>query len=114
MCIRDSCKARRNWSSKIQKKILINNVKNSVGTSKVICALSGGVDSSVVAKLLKNAIGKNLICIFVNTGLLRKNEEKEIVNTFKKRFKFNLIYVDAKSLFLNKLKMFLILKEREK
>ena len=98
------CKARRNWSSKIQKKILINNVKNSVGTSKVICALSGGVDSSVVAKLLKNAIGKNLICIFVNTGLLRKNEEKEIVNTFKKRFKFNLIYVDAKSLFLNKLK----------
>ena len=98
------CKARRNWSSKIQKKIIINNVKNSVGTSKVICALSGGVDSSVVAKLLKNAIGKNLICIFVNTGLLRKNEEKDIVNTFKKRFKFNLIYVDAKSLFLNKLK----------
>ena len=98
------CKAQRNWSSKIQKKILINNVKNSVGTSKVICALSGGVDSSVVAKLLKNAIGKNLICIFVNTGLLRKNEEKEIVNTFKKRFKFNLIYVDAKNLFLNKLK----------
>ena len=98
------CKSKRNWSSKIQKKILVNKVKKYVGSSKVICALSGGVDSSVVAKLLKNAIGKNLICIFVNTGLLRKNEEFEILNTFKKRFKFNLIYVDAKNLFLNKLK----------
>ena len=98
------CKSKKNWSSKFQKKILINNVKNYVGSSKVICALSGGVDSSVVAKLLKSAIGKNLICIFVNTGLLRKKEEFEILNTFKKRFKFNLIYVDAKNLFLNKLK----------
>ena len=77
-------------------------------------ALSGGVDSSVVAKLLKSAIGKNLICIFVNTGLLRKKEEFEILNTFKKRFKFNLIYVDAKNLFLNKLKIFLTLKKRGK
>ncbi len=98
------CKAKRNWSSKFQKKILINNVKDYVGSSKVICALSGGVDSSVVAKLLKNAIGNNLTCIFVNTGLLRKNEEKEVLNTFKKRFKFNLIYADAKNLFINKLK----------
>ena len=79
------CKSKKNWSSKFQKKILINNIKNYVGSSKVICALSGGVDSSVVAKLLKSAIGKNLICIFVNTGLLRKKEEFEILNTFKKR-----------------------------
>ena len=66
--------------------------------------MSGGVDSSVVAKLLSKAIGKNLTCIFVNTGLLRKNEEKEVVNTFKKKFKINLIYVNAEKEFLEKLK----------
>ena len=68
------CKMKKNWSSKSQKKILIQEVKKSVGKSKVICALSGGVDSSVVAKLIHNSIGKKLTCIFVNTGLLRKNE----------------------------------------
>ena len=65
------CKLTKNWSSRDQKKKLISEVRNSVGNSKVICALSGGVDSSVVAKLLSNAIGKKLTCIFVNTGLLR-------------------------------------------
>ena len=74
------CKLTKNWSSRDQKKKLINEIRNSVGNSKVICALSGGVDSSVVAKLLSNAIGKKLTCIFVNTGLLRKNEEKQVVN----------------------------------
>ncbi len=98
------CKIKRNWSSIDQKKKLINEVRNLVGDSKVICALSGGVDSSVVAKLLSNAIGKKLTCIFVNTGLLRKNEEIQVVNTFKKRFKINLIYVNAENIFLNKLK----------
>ena len=51
----------------------------------MLCALSGGVDSSVVAQLLSKAIGKNLTCIFVYTGLLRKNEEKQVINTFKKK-----------------------------
>jgi len=100
----DICKLRKNWSSKNQKIKLIEEVRNQVGNSKVICALSGGVDSSVVAKLLSNAIGKNLTCIFVNTGMLRKNEEKQVVNTFKKRFKINLIYVNAEKQFLSKLK----------
>ena len=63
---------------------LINAVRKQVGNIKVICALSGGVDSSVVAKLINIAIGKKLTCIFVNTGLLRKNEENQVVNTFKK------------------------------
>ena len=98
------CKIKRNWSSKDQKLKLIKQVKNQVGNSKVICALSGGVDSSVVAKLLSNAIGKRLTCIFVNTGLLRKYEEKQVVQTFKKRLKINLIYVNAEKQFLNKLK----------
>ncbi len=86
----DICKLKRNWSAKDQKTKLINEVRKLVGNSKVICALSGGVDSSVVAKLLSNAIGKNLTCIFVNTGLLRKNEEQQVINTFKKNL--NLIY----------------------
>ena len=98
------CKMKRNWTSKNQKHVLVKEIKNKIGKSKVICALSGGVDSSVVAKLIHNAIGKNLTCIFVNTGLLRKNEEIQVVKTFKKKFKINLIYVDAKILFLNKLK----------
>ena len=98
------CNIKKNWSSKNQKQILIKEVKKIVGKSKVICALSGGVDSSVVAKLIHNAVGKQLICIFVNTGLLRKNEETQVLKTFKKKFKINLIYVDAKKLFLNKLK----------
>jgi GMP synthase (glutamine-hydrolysing) len=97
------CKIKRNWSSKDQKIQLIKEVKDLVGSNKVICALSGGVDSSVVAQLLNKAIGKKLYCIFVNTGLLRKNEEVQVVQTFKKRLKMNLIYVNAEKEFLKKL-----------
>ena len=69
------CKIKRNWSSIDQKKKLINEVRNLVGDSRVICALSGGVDSSVVAKLLSNAIGKKLTCIFaVSYTHLRAHE----------------------------------------
>ena len=98
------CKSKKNWSPKKLKSKIIYHVKEEVKKSKVICALSGGVDSSVVAKLLREAIGKNLICLFVNTGLLRKREEKQVISTFKKRFKINLIYVNAKKIFLKKLK----------
>ncbi|WP_440917322.1 glutamine-hydrolyzing GMP synthase [Candidatus Pelagibacter sp.] len=98
------CKIKRNWSSKDQKIKLIKDVQNLVGENKVICALSGGVDSSVVAQLLNKAIGKKLFCIFVNTGLLRKNEEIQVVKTFKKKLKINLIYVNAENEFLRKLK----------
>ena len=97
------CRAKKNWLSKHQKLKLIKDVKNQVGNNKVICALSGGVDSSVVAQLLSKAIGKKLTCIFVNTGLLRKNEEKQVVNTFKRKLKINLIYVNAEKEFIKKL-----------
>ena len=97
------CRVKKNWSSKDQKAKLIYDVRNQIGNSKVICALSGGVDSSVVAQLLNKAIGKKLFCIFVNTGLLRKNEEKQVVKTFKKKLKINLIYVNAEKEFLKRL-----------
>ncbi|MDB9718560.1 glutamine-hydrolyzing GMP synthase [Candidatus Pelagibacter sp.] len=97
------CKIKKNWSSKDQKLKLINEIKEQVGNNKVICGLSGGVDSSVVAQLLSKAIGKNLTCIFVNNGLLRKNEEMQVINTFKKKLKMNLIYVNAEKEFITKL-----------
>ena len=98
------CKIKRNWSPKDQKIKLIKEIKEQVGANKVICALSGGVDSSVVAQLFNKAIGKRLYCIFVNTGLLRKNEEIQVIKTFKKRLNINLIYVNAEKEFLKKLK----------
>ena len=85
-------------------KKLIRDIRKQVGKSRVICALSGGVDSSVVAQLLNKAIGKTRYCIFVNTGLLRKNEEKQVVETFKKKLRINLIYVNAENEFIRKLK----------
>ena len=97
------CKIKKNWSSKKQKIKLIQDIRQQVGKSKVICALSGGVDSSVVAQLLNKAIGGKLYCIFVNTGMLRKNEEIQVVETFKKKLNINLIYVNAEKEFIKKL-----------
>jgi GMP synthase (glutamine-hydrolysing) len=97
------CKIKKNWSSKDQKLKLLKEIKDQVGNNKVICGLSGGVDSSVVAQLLSKAIGNNLTCIFVNNGLLRKNEEIQVVNTFKNKLKMNLIYVNAEKEFIKKL-----------
>ena len=81
----------------------IAEIKAQVGDKKVLLALSGGVDSSVVAALLIKAIGKNLVCVHVNHGLLRKGEPEQVVNVFGKELNANLIYVDATDRFLDKL-----------
>lgn len=78
-------------------------VQKQVGNKKVLLALSGGVDSSVVAALLIKAIGKNLVCVHVNHGLLRKGEPEQVVEVFKNQMNANLVYVDAVDRFLNKL-----------
>ncbi|MEJ5173412.1 MAG: glutamine-hydrolyzing GMP synthase [Hydrogenothermaceae bacterium] len=79
-------------------------IREIVGNKKAICALSGGVDSSVAAVLVHNAIGDNLTCIFVDNGLLRKGEREQVEKTFRDNFHINLIVVDAKDKFLNALK----------
>ncbi len=81
----------------------IENVRKQVGDGKVLLALSGGVDSSVVAALLIKAIGRNLVCVHVNHGLLRKGEPEQVVQVFRHEMDANLIYVDAVDRFLDKL-----------
>ena len=78
-------------------------IKSQVGDKKVLLALSGGVDSSVVAALLIKAIGQNLVCVHVNHGLLRKGEPEQVIEVFKNQMNANLIYVDATDRFLDKL-----------
>lgn len=82
----------------------IQEIRDQVGLGRVLLALSGGVDSSVVAALLNKAIGKQLVCVHVNHGLMRKNESEQVIDVFKKELDVNLVYVDATNRFLNKLK----------
>ncbi len=98
------CKIKKNWNVSSQKLRLINEIRQEVKNDKVICALSGGVDSSVVALLINKAIKKNLICIMVDTGLMRKNEFKNSFDIFKKKYKLNVKLIDASKLFIKKLK----------
>ncbi len=97
------CKCSGDWkmSSFVEESVI--SLKEKIGDGKALCALSGGVDSSVAAVLLNKAIGKNLTCIFVDHGLLRKNEADEVEEIFKKQFDINLIRVNAEDRFLNKL-----------
>jgi len=99
----DECKASSNWNMKNFIEDQVELIRNQVGDKKVLLALSGGVDSSVVAALLIKAIGRQLVCVHVNHGLMRKNESESVVKVFREQYDANLIYVDAGERFLSKL-----------
>jgi len=98
------CKCKPDWTPVNFINSTIKEVKESVGNKKAICALSGGVDSSVAAVLIQKAIGENLICVHVDTGMMRKNESRDIIKMFEDNFNMHLIHVDASEIFLQKLK----------
>jgi GMP synthase (glutamine-hydrolysing) len=91
------------WTMKAFREQEIAKVRAQVGKGRVICGLSGGVDSSVVAALLHEAIGDQLICVFVDTGFMRAGESEQVVSVFRDRFNINLVHKDASDLFLGKL-----------
>ena len=98
------CKAKRTWSMKDFISKSISKIKKDVGKDKVICALSGGVDSSVAATMVHRAIGKNLTCIYVDTGLMRQGETDKLKIIFRNHLRMNLKIIKAEKQFLAKLK----------
>lgn len=99
----EECRAEANWNMKNFIEDQVELIRQQVGDRKVLLALSGGVDSSVVAAMLIKAIGQQLVCVHVNHGLMRKNESESVVKVFRDELHANLIYVDASERFLGKL-----------
>jgi len=100
----NACGCKEGWSMENFIDIEMEKIRQQVGDKKVLCALSGGVDSSVVAVLIHKAIGDQLTCIFVDHGLLRKDEAEGVMKTFSEGFNMNVIKVDAKDRFMEKLR----------
>ena len=99
----DAAGAAADWSMPSFVDSAVDGIRRQVGKDPVLCALSGGVDSSVVAALIHRAVGDQLTCLFVDNGLLRKGEVDGVVRTFRDAFKMNLIHVDASKRFMDKL-----------
>jgi len=99
----DICSCSADWTPGNFIEESIKSIRNEVKDSKVVCALSGGVDSSVAAVLLHKAIGENLVCVHVDNGLMRKNESNKVVNMFRDNYNLNIIHNDATDIFLEKL-----------
>ncbi len=98
------CRANQDWTTKDFIKHAVGEIREAVGTSRVILGLSGGVDSSVAAALIHKAIGRQLTCVFVDNGLLRKGERATVESLYKRNFRIDLRVVDASGLFLRRLK----------
>jgi GMP synthase (glutamine-hydrolysing) len=99
----DICKCEADWTPANFIEDATQSIQEKVKDSKVVCALSGGVDSSVAAVLLHKAIGENLICVHVDNGLMRKNESNKVVDMFNEKYNLKIIHVDAKEIFLERL-----------
>lgn len=102
--LRDVCGCDMRWSAASIVQEQIARIRDQVGTGKVICGLSGGVDSSVAALLVHRAVGDQLTCVFVDHGLMRKNEGEQVISAFRDRFGIPLVAVDAEERFLTKLR----------
>lgn len=100
----DICNCKPNWTADNFIENTIEQIKEKTKNTKVLCALSGGVDSSVAAVLLHKAIGDNLVCVHVDNGLMRKNESKNVIEMFEEHYDMHIIHIDASELFLGRLK----------
>ena len=98
------CGCQGNWTPANFIAESVDKIKEQVGGGRVVCALSGGVDSAVTATIIDRAIGNKLTCIFINNGLLRRDEPERVLNTFKRNLKMDVVYIDATDRFLERLK----------